>query len=74
MWTIEYKKHGLPHMHLLLFLHREDRFLIAERIDEIISAELPSIGQDPTGELTAIIGTSMGHGQCGTVYSQSPWM
>ena len=38
--TIEYKKRRLPHMHLLLFLHLEDRFLTPERIDEIIFAEL----------------------------------
>ena len=43
-------------MHLLLFLHPDDRFLIVEKIDEIISAELPSIPQDLTGELKEIIG------------------
>ena len=61
-------------MHLLLFLHSDDRFLTAEKIDEVISAELPSIQQDPTGELKDIIGSSMVHGPCGTAYSKSPCM
>ena len=51
VWTIEYQKWGLPHMHLLLFFHPEDRFLFAECIDEIISAELPDPRQHPDGIL-----------------------
>jgi len=51
VWTIEYQKRGLPHMHLLLFLHAEDWFLTPERIDEIICAELPSQAQDSNDEL-----------------------
>ena len=41
VWTIEYQKRGLPHMHLLLFLKTDTTFLTAENIDRIISAELP---------------------------------
>ena len=29
VWTVEYQKRGLRHMHLLLFLHPEDHFLDA---------------------------------------------
>ena len=61
-------------MHLLLFLHPDDRFLTVEKIDEIISAELPSIQQDPTGELKEIIGSSMVHRPCGSTFSQTPYM
>jgi len=63
-------------MHLLVFLHSEDRFLMPERIDEIISAELelPSEIDDPTGDLRNIIGSSMVHGPCGPNYSNSPCM
>ena len=74
VWTIEYQKRGLPHMHLLLFLHPEDRFLTPERIDEIICAELPTPLQDPTGDLRTIIGTSMVHGPCRRDYAQAPCM
>ena len=27
VWTIEYQKRGLPHMHLLLFLQKNGQFL-----------------------------------------------
>ena len=33
-------------MHLLLFLHPDDRFMDADRIDQIISAELPDPALD----------------------------
>jgi len=49
VWTIEYQKRGQPHMHFLLFLRSEDRFLTPERIDEIVCAKLPSQEQDPNG-------------------------
>ena len=61
-------------MHLLLFLHPDDRFLTVEKIDEIISAELPSIPQDLTGELKEIIGSSIVHEPCGSTFSKSPCM
>jgi len=61
-------------MHLLVFLHLEDRFLMPERIDEIISAELPSEIGDPTGDLRNIIGSSMVHGPCRPNYSHSSCM
>jgi len=59
-------------MHLLLFLHVEDRFLTPERIDEIICTELPSQAQDPNGELRQLIGTSMVHGPCDAQYPRAP--
>lgn len=65
VWTIEYQKRGLPHLHLLLFLHPEDRFLDAQRIDEIISAELPDPESDPDGQLTELVQATMIHGPCG---------
>jgi len=58
-------------MHLLLFLHAEDRFLTPERIDEIICTELPSQAQDPNGELRQLIGTSMVHSPCGPQYPRA---
>ena len=61
-------------MHLLLFLHPDDRFLTVEKINEIICAELPSIQQEPTGELKEIISSSMVHGPCRSTFSKSPCM
>ena len=65
VYTIEYQKRGLPHMHLLLFLAREASFLTPELIDEVVCAELPDRSWDPTGELTDVVTSQMCHGPCG---------
>ena len=52
-------------MHLLLFLHSDDRFLSAEAIDKIVRAELPNPAVDPDGELLILIQNTMVHGPCG---------
>ena len=65
VYTIEYQKRCLPHMHLLLFLTKEATFLTPELIDEVVCAELPDPSWDPTGELTAIVIRQMSHGPCG---------
>ena len=74
VWTIEYQKRGLPHMHLLLFLHTDDHFMTAERINKIVCAEIPDASIDPTGELTAIIQSAMVHGPCGIANQHAPCM
>lgn len=74
VWTIEYQKRGLPHMHLLLFLHSEDRFLTATHINEIISAEIPTEEVDPEGTLRNVITTCMMHGPCGHLVPHAPCM
>jgi hypothetical protein len=53
-------------MHLLLFLHPDDRFLDAVYIDEIGSAELLDQLLDSTGELTKIVQSAIVYGLCGT--------
>ena len=47
MYTIEFKKRGLPHVHLLLFLHSDNKYQSSDEIDRIISAEIPSQQDDP---------------------------
>jgi len=59
-------------MHLLVFLHSEDRFSIPEQIDEIISAELPSNIDDPTRDLQEIIGSPIVYGPYGPNHLHSP--
>ena len=39
--TIEFQKRGLPYMHLLIWLQREDKFTTPTKVDAIISAEFP---------------------------------
>ncbi|EOY08965.1 Uncharacterized protein TCM_024266 [Theobroma cacao] len=41
-YTIEFQKLGLPHVHILLWLHHDHKCLSSEDIDRIISAELPA--------------------------------
>ena len=45
VYTIEFQKRGLPHMHLLLIMHPDDRPKTAEEVDDFISAELPIIDE-----------------------------
>lgn len=72
VYTIEYQKRGLPHMHLLLWLGSSARFLTPERIDQVICAELPpaSWGSD----LREIVTGQMTHGPCGDDNEKAPCM
>ena len=64
VWTIEYQKRGLPHLHLLVFLRTDHQFLTAEKIDGFISAELPPADDIVSQELRGIIETTMVHTHC----------
>ncbi|XP_074289417.1 uncharacterized protein LOC141614570 [Silene latifolia] len=72
VYTIEFQKRGLPHAHILLFLHREDKFPEAADIAKIISAEIPDPVENPV--LHAVVCTHMIHGPCGTAKPRSPYM
>ncbi len=69
IYSIEYQKRGLPHMHCLLWCKQKIR---ACEIDSIISAELPNPTEDP--ELFAIVKTQLIHGPCGNINPASPCM
>ena len=45
VYTIEFQKRGLPHMHMLLIMHPDDRPKTAAEVDDFISAELPIIDE-----------------------------
>ena len=64
VWTIEYQKRGLPHLHLLVFLRTDHYFLTAGNIDSFISAELPSADDAINQELRGIIEITMVHTHC----------
>ena len=55
VWTIEYQKRGLPHLHLLVFLKTDHKFLTAADIDCFISAEIHTEDDAICQELRAII-------------------
>ncbi|KAH1086548.1 hypothetical protein GYH30_018184, partial [Glycine max] len=72
MYIIEFQKRGLPHVHLLLFLHPDNKYPSLDEIDQIISAEIPSQQDDP--ELYSLVKNHMVHGPCGSLNPGSPCM
>lgn len=69
MYTIEWQKRGLPHVHILLWLEQQ---VNPNKIDTFISAELPDPREDSI--LFAIVSSNMIHGPCGAFNPQSPCM
>ncbi|KAI5393542.1 hypothetical protein KIW84_060604 [Lathyrus oleraceus] len=62
MYTIEFQKRGLPHAHILIFLHPSNKYPTPSDIDRIISAEIPD--QDTNEELYNLVKTHMIHSPC----------
>ena len=42
VYSIEFQKRGLPHAHIIVTLHPDDKLFSPEAIDKYISAEIPS--------------------------------
>jgi len=63
IYTIEFQKCGLPHAHILIFLHPQFKHPNPDGIDKIISAELLDEQVEP--ELFKIVSSFMIHGPCG---------
>lgn len=64
VYTIEFQKRGLPHMHLLLCLTPEARLNTPERVDSVIRATWPDPDTEP--HLFEIVRRCMVHGPCGS--------
>ena len=62
VYTIEYQKRGLPHMHLLVFLEEQDKIQTVEQIDAVISAQIPELNLHP--QLHSVVTQYMLHGPC----------
>ncbi|XP_026435136.1 uncharacterized protein LOC113332849 [Papaver somniferum] len=64
VYTIEFQKRGLPHMHALIFLDTADKIHTPEKVDNIVCAEFPDEVDDPL--LFETIQKCMVHGPCGS--------
>ncbi|XP_074336548.1 uncharacterized protein LOC141673702 [Apium graveolens] len=72
LYTIKFQKRGLPHAHILLFLHQSMKNPSPEYINTIISEEIPDINVDPNAYNA--VKKSMLHGPCGQTNVSSPCM
>ena len=72
VYVIEFQKHGLPHMHLLIFLKKEYKLLTPKIINAIISAQWP----DPHRQhhLFDAVKKYMVHSPCGPLNKDAPCM
>ncbi|XP_045829948.1 uncharacterized protein LOC123921446 isoform X3 [Trifolium pratense] len=72
LYTIEFQKRGLPHAHILLWLHRRNKLDSPKSIDSVICAELPDEALYP--KLFLAVTRFMIHGPCGIARPSSPCM
>ncbi|XP_074356564.1 uncharacterized protein LOC141696304 [Apium graveolens] len=72
MHVIEFQKRGLPHMHMLIWLSPESRPNSIEKVDQLVSAEIPDKNSDPIAY--EAVKNYMMHGPCGKDLYTSPCM
>ncbi|XP_021991288.1 uncharacterized protein LOC110888052 [Helianthus annuus] len=70
VYTIEFQKRGLPHAHHLLWLEHSAASRTPAGIDDLISAEIPSKIDDPSGYKA--VTDYMLHGPCGNDARSAP--
>lgn len=70
IYTTEFQKRGLPHVHVLKWLKDRGDIPTPTFIDSIIFAEIPDVVTDPLGY--ALVGEFMMHGPCGEQNPRCP--
>jgi hypothetical protein len=71
IWTREYQKRGLPHIHLLIIFSRKQKVSPTEDIDRLVLAKLPLLENTPLFE---IVTKCLLHGPCAQEYPNAPCM
>lgn len=64
-YSIEFQKRGLPHAHIIIAMHEQNKITTEDEIDKIISAEIPDQQEDP--ELFETVTKHLLHGPCGNI-------
>jgi hypothetical protein len=72
IYTVEFQKRGLPHIHCLLWLLGGRSETDACAIDAFICVEIPDVAIDPLGY--ALVDEFMIHGPCGDYNRRCPCM
>lgn len=72
VYTIEFQKRGLPHVHLLVFLDQPHKLTSVDAIDSCIRAYWPDPNTEPL--LYETIKNCMVHGPCGALNPNAPCM
>ena len=73
-WTyvIEFQKRGLPHAHILVWIHKNNKIRNGPDVDKYVSAEIPDQNIHP--RLFEIVKKFMIHGPCGSINTKSSCM
>lgn len=72
IYVVEFQKRGLPHAHILVILHHDDKLRTVEDFDKVVCAQLPDPAED--AQLYQTVTTCMVHGPCGAWNAASPCM
>jgi len=72
LYSIEFQKRGLPHVHILVWVDKKGNEITAEIIDAWITAEIPDPTTDPLGYI--LVSEHMLHGPCGEKNLNCPCM
>ena len=70
LYSIEFQKRGLPHVHILEWIDKKGSEITPDMIDLWISAEIPNPHEDPLGYV--LVAEHMMHGPCGEKKSKLP--
>ena len=63
VWTNEFQKKGLPHMHMVIFLHPDHKLCTPEDVDSLLLQSFQMKNEGP--ELFELVKTLMVHTPCG---------